>query len=126
MIVILFRMFILFAVVFLIYAVYKYMINPKRKLEAAHEKKQFYFLDDPENVKKNFFMTYKGMMFEGEKYLGTTDQAFHVVTVNVWTHHSDRLTGITKDDIYFLEKEILIRYPHAKVEWKYPIKQLLE
>lgn len=102
------------------------MINPKRKLQVAQEKKYFYFLDDPDNVKKNFLMTYKGILFEGEKYIGTTESTFDVVSIIVYATHLDQLKGLERDDLYFLEKEILIHYPYATVEWKQPISKLLE
>ena len=74
--------FLLFAlIIFLIYSAIKYLLNPKRKLELAHEQKQFYFLDYKNDVRKNFHLTYKGVLFEGEKYLGTTENAFEVVSV---------------------------------------------
>ncbi|MFB1050875.1 sigma-w pathway protein ysdB [Paraliobacillus sp. JSM ZJ581] len=125
-IVYLFRILIVIAILFLLYTVYKYISSPVRKLEMAKNKKQFYFLDDPDHVKKNFFMTYKGMLFEGEKYIGTTESTFDVVSVIVYTRQPNELKGLERDDLYFLEKEILIYYPHAKVEWKHPISQLLD
>ncbi|MRG87652.1 sigma-w pathway protein ysdB [Salinibacillus xinjiangensis] len=124
MVVILFRLLIIFAIIFFIYSAYKYIVNPKRKLEIAQENKTFYFYDDENNVKKNFLITYKGALFEGEKYLGTTEQAFEVVTITVWTKHPDLLKGISREDLYFIEKEILIKYPHAKIEWRHPIKNI--
>lgn len=111
--------------VLLIYTAYKYVMNPKRKLEIAQEKKQFYFLDDTENVKKNFLLTYKGVLFEGEKYLGTTENSFDVVSISVWTNQPNRLKGFDREDLYLVEKEILIHYPFAKIEWKNPINQLI-
>ena len=108
MILVLFRILIFFAIIFFIYSAYKYIVNPRRKLEIAHEQKSFYFYDDPDNVKKNFLLTYKGVMFEGEKYLGTTEKAFDVVTIFVWAKNPNSLKGISKDDLFFIEKEILI------------------
>ena len=124
MIVFLFRLLIIIALFLLIYTVYQYLINPKRKLKAAKEKKTFYFLDDADNIKKNFLMTYKGILFEGEKYLGATEKAFDVVNITVHAENPERLKGLERNDLYFLEKEILIRYPDAEVEWKHPINQL--
>ncbi|GGD02947.1 sigma-w pathway protein ysdB [Pontibacillus salipaludis] len=125
MIIILFRFLILLAAVLLIYTAYKYIMNPKRKLELAQDKKQFYFLDDPENVKKNFLLTYKGVLFEGEKYLGTTENSFDVVSISVWTSQPNSLKGFERNDLYFVEREILIHYPHARVEWKNPVNKLV-
>ncbi|MGY4689263.1 sigma-w pathway protein ysdB [Salibacterium sp. K-3] len=119
------RTLIVIALIILIYAVVKYILNPKRKLELAHEKKQFYFLDEPKNVRKNFLITYKGVMFEGEKYLGTTDKAFDIVSVSIWVKNKDRLQGLQHQDFIFLEKEILEHYPHASIEWKSPIREFI-
>ncbi|MFB5662947.1 sigma-w pathway protein ysdB [Alteribacillus sp. HJP-4] len=119
------RALILIALIILVYAVVKYFLNPKRKLELAHEKKNFYFLDDPKDVRKNFLITYKGVMFEGEKYLGTTDKAFDIVSVAVWVKNKDRLQGMQREDFVFLENEIHHYYPDADIDWKSPIKDFL-
>ncbi len=124
-IIILFRLLIFIAMVLLIYTAYKYIMNPKRKLELAQEKKQFYFLDDQDNVKKNFLLTYKGVLFEGEKYLGTTENSFDVVSISVWTKHPNKLKGFERQDLYLVEKEILLHYPYAEIDWKNPINKLL-
>ncbi|MFG6119038.1 sigma-w pathway protein ysdB [Thalassobacillus sp. B23F22_16] len=124
MIVILFRLLILLAIIFIFYTFYSYIKSPGRKLKLAKESKTFYFYDDPDNSKQNFLITYKGVLFEGEKYLGTTESAFEVVNINVSTRQPEQLMGIERDDIYFLEKEILIRYPYATIEWKYPLNRL--
>jgi hypothetical protein len=126
LIILLLRLLILIAVIVLIYTGFKYVLNPKRKLELAQEQKQFYFFDDNGNVHKNFFLTYKGAMFEGEKYLGTTDESFEVVTVQVSVKDAARLQGFSKEDFYFIEREILIHYPYATVNWKSPIKELVK
>jgi len=125
MVVILLRLLIFIAMILLLYTAYKYIMNPKRKLELAQEKKQFYFLDDPDNVKKNFLLTYKGVLFEGEKYLGTTENSFDVVSISVWTKQTNQLKGFERQDLYFVEKEILIYYPHAEIDWKNPVNQLI-
>ena len=124
--VILFRLLLLIAVVVLAYSALKYLFHPKRKLEQAHDKKQFYFYDEEKDVRKNFLITYKGVMFEGEKYLGTTDQSFEIVSIYVWARQTDRLTGFNKEDFQFIVDDIRLRYPSAKIEWKSPIKELLK
>lgn len=125
MAVLLFRLLLLIAVFILAYSAIKYFINPKRKLEMAHDKKLFYFYDDHQNVRKNFLITYRGVLFEGEKYLGTTENAFDVVTVQVWAKNPNKLKGLNKEDFYFIEKEIKSTYPNATINWKSPIKDLL-
>ncbi|WP_026671570.1 hypothetical protein [Alkalihalobacterium bogoriense] len=123
--VILFRLFIVVAVIILMYSVIKYFVDPKRKLELAHEKKQFYFHDDKTNVRKNFLLTYKGVLFEGEKYLGTTEMAFEIVSIVIWPKQSERLQGLDREDFHVIEQEIYIHYPNATIEWKSPVKEFL-
>ncbi|MDT8859443.1 sigma-w pathway protein ysdB [Alkalihalobacillus sp. MEB130] len=123
--VILFRLLLLVALVVLAYSAFKYLFHPRRKLEQAHDRKQFFFYDDDKDVRKNFLITYKGVMFEGEKYLGTTEQSFEIVSIYVWAKQTDQLTGLSKEDFQFIEDDIKLRYPDAKIEWKSPIKELL-
>ncbi|MCH1627310.1 sigma-w pathway protein ysdB [Fredinandcohnia quinoae] len=125
MFVLLIRLVLILLIVFIIYRIFKYLLNPKRKLELAHEKKEFYFLDDQKNVQKNFLLTYKGVLFEGEKYLGTTDKAFEVISIFVFTKHIHLLKGIYYDDFKYLERRIKEVYPHAVIDWKSPIKEFL-
>ncbi|GEN31482.1 hypothetical protein HNQ35_000880 [Cerasibacillus quisquiliarum] len=122
----LFRILILIAVITIIYTLIKYFRNPMRYLAIAKEEGNFFFLDDPNNSKKNFQIVYKGCLFEGEKYLGTTDESFEVVTIHLSVKNPLELKGLSRDDLYFLEKEILFRYPHAELEWKHPINQLFD
>ncbi|UCZ52215.1 sigma-w pathway protein ysdB [Bacillus shivajii] len=126
MTVILFRLFLLIAIGIIIYSAIKYWLDPRRKLESAHRNGEFYLLDEPSNVRKNLLFTYGTVMFEGEKFLGTTDESFEVTSIMIWTEDNDRLKGLTKNDFKFIEKEILIRYPKAKIEWKRPISDLLK
>lgn len=119
--------FLLFAlIIFLIYSVFKYLLNPKRKLELAHEQKRYYFLDNKNDVRKNFFVTYKGVLFEGEKYLGTTDNAFEVVSVFIWPHKIASLNGMVREDFKFIERKVIEYYPNAKIDWKSPINGFMK
>ncbi|HHW37668.1 MAG TPA: sigma-w pathway protein ysdB [Bacillales bacterium] len=123
--VILFRLLILALMIFLIIKTIKYIANPKRKLELAHEQKQFYFWDIHENVRKNFLLTYKGVLFEGEKYLGTTDNAFDVVSVFIWAKNPDKLQGLEREDFLKIQEEVKKHYPNARIDWKNPIRNFL-
>ncbi|KHF41024.1 hypothetical protein [Halalkalibacter okhensis] len=123
--VILFRLLLIIALFVLAYSAFKYLFHPRRKLEQAHERKQYFFYDDNKDVRKNFLITYKGVMFEGEKYLGTTEQSFEIISIYVWAKQPDQLTGLNKEDFQFISDDIHLRYPNAKVEWKSPIKELL-
>jgi cbb3-type cytochrome oxidase subunit 3 len=120
-----FRVLLLALILFLVYYLIKYIFNPKRKLELAHEQKKFYFHDDLNNVRKNFLITYKGVLFEGEKYLGTTNQSFEVVSIFIWPRNPSALKGMSKDDFLFLEDKVQDEYLNAKIDWKSPIKELL-
>ncbi|WP_042223271.1 hypothetical protein [Oceanobacillus manasiensis] len=125
MIVILFRVLVIIALALLVYTLIQYFRNPSRRLRLAKETNDFFFLDEPQNSKKNVQFVYKGCLFEGEKYLGTTEDAFEVVNIHVTVRDPIELKGLTRDDLYFMEKEILMRYPFASIEWKHPINQLL-
>ena len=111
--------------IFLIYLAIKYILNPKRKLELAHEQKRYYLLDNPKDVRKNFLLTYKGVLFEGEKYLGTTANAFEVVSVDIWPHSIPSLNGMVREDFEFIEEKVLENYPNAKIYWKEPIGEFM-
>ncbi|MBM7714771.1 sigma-w pathway protein ysdB [Siminovitchia sp. FSL H7-0308] len=124
--ILLFRIAILALIIYLFYTAIKFIIDPKRKLESAHEQKRFFFYDIPDNIRKNFLITYKGVMFEGEKYLGTTDKSFEVVSIFVFPHNNDLLHGLGYEDFVFIENEIKLRYPNAVIDWKSPIKELLK
>lgn len=121
-----FRFLLIVAIIVIAYSAIKYLINPKRKLELAHEKKEFYFYDEKNRVNKNFLITYKGVLFEGKKYLGTTDKAFEIVKTEVWVKDVEKLHGLDREDFHVIEQEILIHFPHAKIEWKSPIKEFLQ
>lgn len=123
--ILLIRIILFSLIIYLIYKIVQFILSPKRKLESAHENQKFFFYDVPNNIRKNFMITYNGVMFEGEKYLGTTDKAFDVVSIFVWPKNPDLLQGITYDDFMMLEKEINLRYPNAEIDWKSPIKEFM-
>ena len=119
------RFIIIAFIVYLFYRGIRYLTDPKRKLDDAYAEEKYYFYDDVKNVRKNFFITYKGAMFEGEKYLGTTNDAFEVVSIFVWVKDETKLQGFTKDDFHFISAEILSNYPNADISWKNPIEKLM-
>lgn len=120
------RLIVLALIIYLFYRLIRFILDPKRKLDSALESGTYYFLDDVKNVQKNFFIAFRGVLFEGEKYLGTTENAFEVVSIFVWVENPDKLQGFTKEDFHFLEKEILMNYPEARINWKNPIEQLMK
>lgn len=125
MLIVLFRIFILIAIVILLYTAHQYYHNPQRKLRKARRNNSFFFLDQANNSKKNLQFVYEGCLFEGEKYLGTTDESFDVVNIHISVQDRTELLGFTKQDLIYLEKEIHKYYPHALIDWKHPINQLL-
>lgn len=120
------RFLVIALIIYLFYRLLRYVFDPKRKFDAAVESSSYYFFDDVQNVRKNFFITLRGVVFEGEKYLGTTEDAFEVVSIFVWAENPDKLQGFTKEDFLFLEKEIHMNYPNAVINWKNPIEQLMK
>lgn len=120
----LFRILISIAIIFLFYTAYQYYHNPQRRLKKAKRLKKFYYVDDTNNSKKNIQFVYKGCLFEGEKYLGTTDDAFEVVDIHISVQEPLELKGFTIEDFLFLENEISKHYPHATLKWKHPINQI--
>ena len=125
MIIVLLRFVIIAFIIYFFYRGISFLMDPKRKLDEAVEKNSYYFYDDIKNVRKNFFITYKGALFEGEKYLGTTKDSFEVVSIFVWVKDTMTLQGMTKEDFLFLENEINMNYPDAKISWKNPIEKLM-
>ncbi|KOS67683.1 sigma-w pathway protein ysdB [Lysinibacillus contaminans] len=119
------RLAVIALIIYVFYKAIRYITDPKRKLDEAYEKNQYYFYDDVKNVRKNFFISYKGALFEGEKYLGTTEDAFEIVTIFIGARDAATLQGLTKNDFEYLQQEILTSYPNAKINWKQPIEQLM-
>ncbi|SDC25903.1 sigma-w pathway protein ysdB [Shouchella lonarensis] len=124
MLVYIFRLLLIAIAVIFVYSIVTYFMHPNRKLQKAHETKQFYFLDDEKNVRKNFQLTYKGVLFEGEKYLSATQGSFSVEHIYMKAEKHD-LQGFDHDDFHFIEQEIGLRYPKAQMIWPSPIKEFL-
>ncbi|MGW6381441.1 sigma-w pathway protein ysdB [Peribacillus butanolivorans] len=120
------RFLILALIIFLIYTAIKYLFNPKRKLELAHEQKKFFLLDDTKSIHKNFLLTYNGVMFEGEKYLGTTERSFEVISIFIWPKKIADLKGLKRNDFLKIEASIKKQYPDALIDWKSPVKEFLD
>ncbi len=120
------RLILFLIIIFLLYTAIKYMLSPRRKLELAHEQGKFYFFDDPRNIRKNFLLTYQGVLFEGEKYLGTTERAFEVVSIFIWPKKTDDLHGLQREDFLTIEEAVKKQYPAALIDWKSPVKEFLE
>ncbi|AMQ05832.1 sigma-w pathway protein ysdB [Sporosarcina psychrophila] len=120
------RLIIIGFIIYLVYRGIRYLTDPKRKLDDAYAEDKYYFYDEVNNVRKNFFLSYKGAMFEGEKYLDTTDDSIDVISIFVWVKDETKLQDFTKADFDFLSSTILSNYPKAAISWKNPIERLME
>src|SRR5690625_4041312 len=109
-----FQVLLLIAAIFLLYGFYNYLRSPERKLKRAKKNKQFFLIDDKENVHKNFTFVYKGCSFEGEKYIGSTEEKFVVANIDITVHDPNELKGISKQDLLFLEEKITEHYPQDR------------
>lgn len=99
----------------ILYLFLRFFLHSSAKLALARKRKTFYLTDDPKNVHRNILLTFKGGVFEGEKYLGTNERASEVVTISLWSHEK---TELTHEEISFIEQKINERYPSAVIDWK--------
>lgn len=119
------RIALLAIIIFLIVKGINYVYSPKRKLKSALEDKKFYF-NDTDDIQENFFITFKGALFEGEKYIEKDSTPADVVSIFVWPHKTSNFDEFTREDFLFLEKEINIRYPNSFIDWQNPISKVLK
>ncbi|CEG28156.1 sigma-w pathway protein ysdB [Bacillus sp. B-jedd] len=110
---------------FFIYKIGKYYFSIPRKLEAARIQGRFLLLDDPNVPRKNFLLTFKGAVFEGEKYLGLTDDSFAVISISIWLKDIPRPEELSRKDFIFIQNELLKSYPKADIEWAGTAKGVL-
>jgi cbb3-type cytochrome oxidase subunit 3 len=119
------RFVFLIFIIFFFYLAVKFLFTTNRKLESARRQKRFLLIDN-EDVRKNFLLTYKGAVFAGEKYMGTTDNTFDIVSISIWPENPAHLKGLVREDFYFVDKKILEQYPSAEIIWKSPVKEFLQ
>lgn len=120
-----FKSVILIFVIFLLIGIVRTFLSSVRKLDIALDQKKFAFFDDKKDVHKNFHVTYKGVLFEGEKYIGPLEDRFEVTSIFIFTDMVSGLRGFQKEDFLKIENKIHEFYPHAKIDWKSPIKEFL-
>lgn len=101
---------------FILYRIVAFLFKPERRLDFARLRKKFYLLDNSKNIHMNFLLTYKGVLIEGEKY---ADSFNKVTSISLWLTDPFN-TKLLEEDIQFIEKSLLNRYPNTKIEWKYP------
>ncbi len=120
------RLVLLVFILFVIYRIILYLFHPKRKLELAREQQRYYYYDDPTNVRKNFLLTYKGVVFEGEKYSDALKESFDVVSILIAPQQVIDLNRFVTGDFHYIEQKIYEHYPNAKIDWKSPVKEFLQ
>jgi hypothetical protein len=99
--------------------------TPNRKFKHAVKQKRYYIIDDKNNVRKNFLLTYKGVVLEGEKHIDSDINSFRVDSIYIWTHNSADLTKLDLPDYLFIEQKIHKQYPKAKINWNNPFFELM-
>lgn len=119
------RYVLLILIIFLLLILGKLPFTPNKRCWLARKQKRFYLDDDINNFRKNFILTYKGAVFEGEKYLGTKVNAFDVISIIIWIQDAEALDGFNREDFRFIEQKIHEQYPLAKLDWKKPIHPLI-
>lgn len=121
--ILLFRLLLMIAVAIIVFSITKYILDPRRKLESAKNRGDFYLLDDTENIRKNIDFTYKTALFEGEKFMDSLKAGPDVTTIMVWSEDIDEFQKMSLRDFQFIERELKLRYPEAVVEWRSPVRE---
>ena len=107
--------FLVLIFLIVLYITIKFINKPIRKLKSAQKRKTFYLLDDPTDVRKNFLLTYKGLLFEGEKYPNETSE---VTSIFIWLHDHNMADTLNTDDVHAIEKILYRHYPLTTIDWK--------
>ncbi|RKD23812.1 hypothetical protein BEP19_05115 [Ammoniphilus oxalaticus] len=119
------RILLLILLILGIYWCFTFFLHPYRKINRAVEQKRTIMMDDKGNVHRNILLVYRGVLFEGEKYMGTTEEAFQIVKIHVWPRRHEELVGLQREDFEEIRSMIHAAYPHAEISWKSPIRELL-
>ncbi len=98
------RIVLLALLIYFIYMGVKFYANPKRRLRLAQSKENFYFIDEQKNTRKNLQLTYKGVLFEGEKHIPSKDHPLFIHTIFVWTENPEKLNRFSAGDFEEVEK----------------------
>jgi len=107
---------LLIVLIFLLVRLIIYLLKPERRLAIAQKRGTFYLLDY-RNVRMNFLLTYRGHLFEGEKY-ATGDK---VDNISIWMK-DPYSTKLSDEEIESINQSIQSKYPVAKIEWRKNIK----
>jgi hypothetical protein len=112
-------------ILFFFYLFIKTTATPNRKFRHAVKQKQFYMVDDKNNVRKNLLLTFKGVILEGEKHPGTSKNSLDVGSIYIWTWNPADIEKMDLADFFFIEQKILKQYPKAKINWNNPFFKLM-
>jgi hypothetical protein len=126
MMILMLRLILLALIIFFFNIIFKSIFSSNRRFNHACTHKRYYLVDDKENIRKNFILTYKGAVFEGEKFPGTAEDSREVISILLWIHDPAALIEMGKADFLFIEQKIHEQYPLAKINWKHPINDLKE
>lgn len=99
---------------------------PNQKLKQAVKQKRFYMDDNKSNARKNFLLTYKGIVFEGEKHAEIRKNFCEVVSIYIWLRKPADINRLAPQDFFYIEKKILQQYPQAKINWNSPFYESMK
>jgi len=68
--------------------------------------------DKKDNIRMNLLLTYKGHLFEGEKY-AAAKEVDHILLFPTNPYN----TKMSKQDKAYIEQSLLSIYPKAKIDW---------
>ena len=97
------RIVLLALLIYFIYMCVKFYANPKRRLRLAQSKENFILLTNRKHA-KNLQLTYKGVLFEGEKHIPSKDHPLFIHTIFVWTENPEKLNRFSAGDFEEVEK----------------------
>lgn len=115
---------IIFTIFYFLYKGVKRFLHPARKLRSSQKHKQFFLLDEKHNARKNFTLTYKGFLFEGEKYLRDGEDTESVNSILISAVSPADAESLTQADLFYIEEQVKQHYPEAEVEWEEPLQTL--
>ena len=118
------KMAIMITIIFFLYSGIKRFLSPRHKLYSFQKHQQFYLLDERHNAHKNFTLTYRGLLFEGEKYLQDKNDPESVSSILISTSSSAEADYLTRDDLLYIEEQVKLHYPEAEIEWEESLQDL--
>ena len=118
------KMAMMITIIFFLYSGTKRFLSPWRKLYSSQKHQQCYLLDERHNAHKNFTLTYKGLLFEGEKYLRDKNDPESVSSILISTASSADADSLTRDDFLYIKEQVKLHYPEAEIEWEESLQDL--